>query len=87
MALTLLPLIDGRKCFQTVRELRRSEGVVCPRCDLRRVMKGGCDDHKWDASGMCAAAVSVSLTISRKRTSPGITSRCESGLCVSTSWG
>lgn len=44
MALNLLPLIDGSMCFQTVRELLRPEGVVCPRCDLRRVMRGGCDD-------------------------------------------
>ena len=44
MALTLLPLIDDQQCFQTVRELRWSEGIVCPRCDSTRVTKEGFDE-------------------------------------------
>jgi len=44
MALTLLPLIDGQKCSQTVRELRWPECIPCPRYDSTRVMKRGFDD-------------------------------------------
>ena len=48
MALTLLPLIDDRKCFQTVRELRWPDGVRCPHCESRQVTKRGFDDTQKD---------------------------------------
>ena len=38
-----MPLIDDQQCFQTVRELRWPEGIVCPRCDSTRVTKEGFD--------------------------------------------
>jgi transposase-like protein len=36
-------LIDDRKCFETVRELRWSRGVTCPHCDSARITKQGRD--------------------------------------------
>ena len=44
MALTLLPLIDDQKCFESVRQLRWPEGVKCPHCDSPQVSKRGFDD-------------------------------------------
>ena len=87
MALTLLPLIDDRKCFQTVRELR-GQGVS----SARIVSRGGSRNVvlttlNRNVSGISAAAASVSLTTSRGRFSPGIISRCASGFCASISWG
>jgi transposase-like protein len=37
-------LIDEVQCYQTVRELRWPDGVVCPSCESQEVMKRGCDD-------------------------------------------
>ena len=48
MALTLLPLIDDQKCFQTVRELRWPEGIQCPHCESRQVTKRGFDDTQQE---------------------------------------
>ena len=57
MALTLLPLIDDQKCFQTVRELRWPEGVKCPHCGSAQVAKRGFDEtqkeRQRDRCGGC----------------------------------
>src|SRR5215467_10315287 len=37
-------LIDEVQCYQTVRELRWPDGVVCPSGESQEVMKRGCDD-------------------------------------------
>jgi len=37
-------LIDEVQCYQTVRELRWPDGVVCPSCESQEVMKRGFDD-------------------------------------------
>jgi transposase-like protein len=37
-------LIDDAKCFQTVRDLRWPDGVACPHCDSKEVVKDGKDD-------------------------------------------
>jgi transposase-like protein len=37
-------LIDDVQCYQTVRELRWPEGIVCPVCDSNAVIKRGVDD-------------------------------------------
>lgn len=37
-------LIDDAKCFQTVRELRWPDGVACPHCTSKEVVKDGKDD-------------------------------------------
>jgi transposase-like protein len=37
-------LIDDVQCYQTVRELRWPDGVVCPSCESKDAIKRGCDD-------------------------------------------
>ena len=44
MELTLLPLIDDQKCFESVRKLRWPEAVTCPHCDSPEVTKRGLDE-------------------------------------------
>jgi transposase-like protein len=37
-------LIDAVQCYQTVRALRWPDGVACPSCESKQVIKRGCDD-------------------------------------------
>ncbi len=37
-------LIDDAKCYQTIREMRWPDGVICPRCSSDSVIKNGRDD-------------------------------------------
>jgi transposase-like protein len=37
-------LIDDAQCYQTVRELRWPDGVDCPSCESKQVIKRGFDD-------------------------------------------
>ena len=37
-------LIDDAKCFETVRDLRWSDGIFCPPCGSARLIKRGFDD-------------------------------------------
>jgi len=37
-------LIDEVQCYQTVRELRWPNGIVCPSCESQEVMTRGFDD-------------------------------------------
>jgi len=37
-------LIDEVQCYQTVREMRWPDGVVCPSCQSPQVIKRGFDD-------------------------------------------
>jgi transposase-like protein len=37
-------LVDDVQCYQTVRELRWPQGVVCPACESPQVIKRGFDD-------------------------------------------
>jgi transposase-like protein len=37
-------LVDDVQCYQTVRELRWPDGVVCPSCQSKQVIKRGFDD-------------------------------------------
>ncbi len=48
MELTLLPLIDDQKCFESVRQLRWPTGVTCLHCDSQQVAKRG-----WDETQPC----------------------------------
>ena len=41
-------LFDDAKCFQTVRDMRWPDGVVCPFCDSASVVKNGRDDTQPD---------------------------------------
>src|ERR687884_2334185 len=40
----LSALIDDAKCFALVRQHRWPDGVCCPTCDSRTVVRDGCDD-------------------------------------------
>lgn len=44
MKVNIKTLIDDVQCYDTVRELRWSEGRVCPFCSSKRVIKRGFDD-------------------------------------------
>ena len=44
MILHIQNLIDDAKCFETVRQLRWPEGVVCPHCGASDVTKQGRDE-------------------------------------------
>src|SRR5437762_7658757 len=37
-------LIDDVQCYKTVRELRWPDGIVCPSCQSKHVIKRGFDD-------------------------------------------
>src|SRR5467141_2411183 len=37
-------LIDDVRCYQTVRELRWPDGIACPACQSKHVIKRGFDD-------------------------------------------
>jgi transposase-like protein len=37
-------LIDDGQCYQTVRELRWPDGIACPSCQSKQVIKRGVDD-------------------------------------------
>ena len=39
-------LIDDGQCYQTIRELRWPEGIQCPSCQSKQVMKRGFDDKE-----------------------------------------
>jgi transposase-like protein len=41
-------LFDDAKCFQTVRDMRWPDGVVCPSCGSTSVVKNGRDDSQPD---------------------------------------
>ena len=44
MQVNITKLIDDVQCYQTVRELRWPDGVVCPSCESKEVIKRGFDD-------------------------------------------
>ena len=37
-------LIDEVQCYQTVRDLRWPDGIICPSCQSKEVIKRGFDD-------------------------------------------
>ncbi len=48
MPVNIKNLIDDVKCYQTVRELRRPDGVACPSCESPHMIKRGFDDTEPD---------------------------------------
>ena len=44
MQVNITKLIDEVQCYQTVRELRWPDGVVCPSCESKYVIRRGFDD-------------------------------------------
>ncbi len=39
-------LIDDAKCYETVRELRWPDGITCPHCSSREIIKRGHDERQ-----------------------------------------
>ena len=44
MPVNITNLLDDGQCDQTVRELRWPDGVECPSCQSKQVIKRGFDD-------------------------------------------
>ena len=44
MQVNITKLIDDVQCYQTVRELRWPDGVACPSCESKDVIKRGFDN-------------------------------------------
>ena len=44
MQVNIKNLIDDVRCYQTIRELRWPDGIVCPSCESKQVIKRGFDD-------------------------------------------
>ena len=44
MQVNIKNLVDDVQCYQTVRELRGPDGIICPSCQSKEVIKRGCDD-------------------------------------------
>ncbi len=44
LSLNLTHLIDDAKCYETIRQMRWSSGVCCPKCHSPRVIKRGKDE-------------------------------------------
>ncbi len=44
MQVNIKNLIDDAQCYQTVRELRWPDGVECPSCESKQVIKRGFND-------------------------------------------
>ena len=44
MQVNIKTLIDDVQCYQTVRELRWPDGIACPSCQSKHVIKRGFDD-------------------------------------------
>ena len=46
MQVNIRKLIDDANCYETVRQLRWQEGVECPFCDSKQVVKRGFDEKE-----------------------------------------
>ena len=44
MQVNIKNLVDDGQCYQTVRDLRWPDGVECPSCESKHVVKRGVDD-------------------------------------------
>ena len=44
MQVNIKNLIDDVQCYRTVRELRWADGIECPSCESKQVIKRGFDD-------------------------------------------
>ena len=44
MQVNITKLIDEVQCYQTVRDIRWPDGIACPSCQSKHVIKRGFDD-------------------------------------------
>ena len=47
MQVNIKHLIDDVQCYKTIRELCWPEGIMCPSCQSKQVIKRGFDDKEW----------------------------------------
>jgi len=48
MELSIHNLIDDARCYEAVRNLRWSDGISCPHCGSKEIIKRGFDDKEWN---------------------------------------
>ncbi len=48
MELNIQGLVDNRRCYEVIRNLRWSKGVRCPHCNSEHIVKKGWDDTELD---------------------------------------
>lgn len=54
MELNIFNLVDDKKCYEGLRELRWSVGVTCPHCQSKHIIKRGFDDqNEWKQRYEC----------------------------------
>ena len=46
MQVNIMNLIDDVQCYQTVRDIRWPNGIACPSCQSKEVIKRGFDDKE-----------------------------------------
>ena len=63
MTLTLLLLMDDRKCLEVVRKMRWPDGVRCHKCGSSHVAKRGFDETQRDRQPISAATVNENSMI------------------------
>lgn len=51
--LTIKKLVSEKQCYEAIRELRWQEGVYCPHCDNREVIKRGFDNKRLNQRYQC----------------------------------
>jgi len=66
--INLQTLIDEQKCYETIRQLRWSEGVACSKCGAKSVVKRGVDEtqpyrQRYQCQTCCARFDDLSDTI------------------------
>ena len=54
-------LIDDVQCYQTVRDLRWPDGIECPSCQSKQVIKRGVDTPNRHANAMSVPTVTHGL--------------------------
>ena len=63
MQVNITNLVDDVQCYQTVRDLRWPDGVECPACQAKQVIKRGVDDTEPPVSAMSVRMVTNALMI------------------------
>ena len=54
--ITLTHLIDDAKCYETVRQLRWPDGVICPKCNSKEITKRGKDETEPERQRYCCSS-------------------------------
>ncbi len=63
MQVNIKNLIDDAQCYQTVRELRWPDGVECPSCESKQVIKRGLMIQNRIVNAMSATTATNALMI------------------------